>query len=106
MSLYNLPNATNGMDSVLIQLTEEVPVFIPALLTFIYFTIFIGGMVAQRKREGNEDIAMWMTVAGIITIVATLPLTLVSGVLNVTYLVVLSIVTILSGFWLLFKDRF
>jgi len=100
MSLYDLPNATTGMDDIMIQLASEVPSFSPLLLAFIFFTIMIGGMVSQRKRSGYDDMPMWSTIAGIGTIVIALPLTVVAGIINITHLIVLVVVTLLSMFWL------
>ncbi|KKL61884.1 hypothetical protein LCGC14_2190850 [marine sediment metagenome] len=104
MSLYNVPdldigNETAGMDTLLIEVMEEVPSFIPALLFFIFMTILLGGSVSQRKRTGSSDTPMWAVIAGISTLMVALPLTLSAGLVDMVTLSVLVVVTIASGFW-------
>ena len=55
MTLYDLPNMTGGVDDNLVQLVATVPIFIPALLFFIWCIIFMGGSSAQKRRNGYAD---------------------------------------------------
>jgi len=104
MPLYNLPNSTTGIDNIMVDVVREVPSFIPALLFFVFMTIFLSGSINQKKRTGSADTPMWATIAGLSTLMIALPLSLVSGMINVITLSVVVVVTIASGFWL-FMNR-
>jgi len=99
MSLYNLPNSTDGIDSIIVNTVTAVPSFIPMFLIFVYFVVLIGGITAQKKRTGSSDFPLWSTMASISTLIISLPLTLTVGIINVPTLAVVVIVTLLSGVW-------
>ena len=97
---YELPNITNGFDTALTGVATAVPSFIPMLLVFIYFVTLIGGAISQKKRTGVADMPLWSTIAGLMTLVIALPMSIVSGFLEPLYLIVIVVVTLMSGVWL------
>ena len=101
--LYNLPNSTT-LDGALVSSTNGISIFIPLLLFFFYCFVSFGGMIMQKKRTGEADAPMWLTLGGISTIMLSLPMTLIAGLINVETLSIAVAVTILSGVWL-FLDR-
>ncbi|GAF91165.1 unnamed protein product [marine sediment metagenome] len=106
MPIYNQPNFTAGIDDALIDVAREVGAFIPMTLFFIWFVIFLGGVVAQGKRKGSSDFPMWSAIASIGTLLVALPMTLTLGLIpaNVPIIAIILAVTIFSGVWL-FLDR-
>jgi len=104
MAIYDLPNATTGIDSMLLQVMGEVTIFIPMFLLFIFCVILIGGITKQKRRLGNADIPMWVTLASLGTLMVSMPLTLTTGLIEPEYLAILVVITIISGLWL-FLDR-
>mgnify|MGYP001460601752 CR=1 FL=1 len=104
MALYNQPNLTDGIDQALVDVAIAVPSFVPMFLIFIYATIFIGGAISQKRRTGFADIPMWATISAISTLMISLPMTIISGMLDIDVLALIVTITIASGVWL-FLDR-
>jgi len=103
LELYTLPNATQP-DEIITQIITQVPSFTPLLLAFIFFTIFIGGIVRQSMKIGTADYSMWAVIAAIGTLITTLIMTTATGFVNLSWLVVVVVVTIFCGLWF-FLDR-
>ena len=101
---FTPPNATDGLDSILVDVAGSVSGFIPMLLAFVWFTIMLGGYIKQKRRLGGADMPMWCTIASIGTLLIALPLTLTEGLIDLTVLSPVVVITILSGVWLFF-DR-
>lgn len=103
--LYNLPNATEGFDVMIGDSIASVPIFAPMLLLFVFCLVFISGSTSQKRRTGFADIPMWSTIASLSTLMIALAMSLVSGLISVTTLVVVVLLTILSGAWLLLGEN-
>ena len=103
--LYDLPNATTGLDDIAVQTVTAVNAFIPLLLVFIFFVVFLGGISRQKARTGTADYPMWSVVASLSTFMISLILTLYSGLINVGYLVVVTVITIFSAVWLFLSKQ-
>lgn len=99
MPLYNPPNQTTGIDTIFIDIMSEVPSFVPSFLFFIFMVVLLSGTISQRRRSGSADTPMWMTIAGISTLMVALPLTLTLGLIDVVTLSIVVVVTVVSGFW-------
>jgi len=48
--LYDVPNATEGIDNILVTTQASVHIFIPMVLFFIWGVIFMSGVLGQKKR--------------------------------------------------------
>jgi len=103
MALYDFPNATQP-DSILVQLQTEVPIFVPMFLAFIWFIIATGGITRSKAKTGTADYPMWCTLASLSTLMVALIMSVISGLINLTWLIVVVVITLLSGVWL-FLDR-
>ncbi len=99
MPLYNIPNGTSGIDVIFTGVMSEVPAFVPSLLFFVFMTVFLSGSISQRRRSGSSDTPMWMTIAGISTLMVALPLTLTAGLVDTITLSILVVITVMTGFW-------
>ena len=100
MSIYEMPNITDGFDNAVVGLATTVPPFTPMLLVFVFFTVLLGGITSQKRRNGFADIPMWAVISSMSTLLIALPMTMVDGIIDVTTLSIVVVVTILSGFWL------
>jgi len=105
MYLYNLPNATDGLDNIVIETIDAVPSLAPLLLVFMFFTVFIGGITQQKARTGTSDYAMWSVVASLATFILTLILSVTAGFIRLDWLVIVVGVTILCGVWFFLSQR-
>jgi len=110
MPLYDLPNSTVGLTDVAIQTiqagnTSGSPLgFTSLLLTFIFFTVFIGGIMRQKLRTATADYPMWAVVASLSTFLVALTMTLKAGLIGIDLLVIVTVITIFSSVWF-FMDR-
>jgi hypothetical protein len=104
MTLYNISNNTGGMDNILVDTMTSVGSFIPLLLVFTFFVVFLGGIGRQKARTGTADFPMWAVVASISTLLLSLIMTLVEGLIRLEWLSIIIVVTIFSGVWL-FLDK-
>lgn len=104
-NLYDMPNFSQGIDTGLVGLSSEVPIFFPMFLFFIWIVIFLGGANAQKRRTGSSDIPMWATLSSLSTLMITLGLTFTTGMINMLTLIIVVVVTIISGAWLFLDKR-
>ena len=102
--LYSLPNSTSGVDSIVVQTVSVVSIFIPLLLVFVFFVVFLGGIARQKARLGTADYPLWSVVASLSTFMVSLILTLYEGLIRLDWLVIVIVIAIFSGVWL-FLDR-
>jgi len=103
--LYDLPNATSGIDTIVVQIVNIVPSIIPLFLAFIYFTILLGGSSIQKARTGSSDFPMWSVIGSMVTLMVALIMSTITGIIQLDYLVIVVVVTIFSGVWLFLDKR-
>lgn len=103
-NIYTIPNISEGIDNAIVDTVQEVSIFTPMFLIFVWFTVFLGGYLSERRRTGGGNSAVWSTIASLSTLLITLPLTLTTGLIDLTTLVIVVVITIASGFWL-FMDK-
>lgn len=104
MALYDLPNSTTGLDSILVQTITAVPSFTPLLLAFVFFLIFLGGISRQKIKTGSADYSMWSVVASLGTFMIAIIMTMIEGIIRLDWFIVVVVITIFSGIWF-FLDR-
>ena len=110
MALYDIPNASGGIDNFMVDLVSEVvptgltTMFIPMFLFFVFGVVLIVGTTAQKRRSVTVDLPMWFMMASLSTFMVSLPLTLRGGLINSPTLSIVVAVTLMSGIWL-FLDR-
>jgi len=103
--LYNLPNSTSGIDSIVLQMTEGSFYWItPLMLFFTFLIVFIGGITRQKIRTGTADYSVWAILASIATLLPALLFSVTSGFIRLDWLVIVVSLNILSAIWF-FLDR-
>lgn len=104
--LYNLPNSTEGIDAIAIQLfASDSFYWLPALLLFfVFLVVFIGGITRQKIRTGSADYSAWAIIASMATLLPALLFSVTSGFISVDWLVIVVTLNILSAIWF-FLDR-
>lgn len=100
MAVYDTPNLTGGLDDVLVDVSQTLPVFVPMILVFVFGVVFIGGMISQKRRTGFVDTPMWFMIASVSTLFITLIMTLVEGLMNAPTLGIVVAINVLAGIWL------
>lgn len=102
--LYELPNATN-LDDILVQTETSVSGFIPFILAFVFFVVFLGGIIRQKNRTGTADYPAWAVVASISIFILALIMSIIEGLIHLDWLIIIVTITILSGVWLFLDKR-
>ena len=102
--LYELPNATSGIDSIVTQTITLFPAFVPIMLFFVFLVVFIGGISRQKIRTGTADYSAWAIIASMATLLPTLLFSVSSGYISLDWLVIVVALNILSAIWF-FLDR-
>jgi len=102
--LYDFPNTTLQADDIIVKTAQSEPSFVPLLLLFVFFVVFLGGIARQKLRIGTADYPMWAVVASLSTFIITLITSVIEGLIRLDWLAIVITVTIFSGIWL-FLDR-
>jgi hypothetical protein len=103
--LYELPNATGGIDAIMLQLTVgSFYWFVPLMLLFVWFVVFGGGTSRQRVRTGTADYPSWAVISSIATLIIALLFSVTAGYIRLDWLVIVVVLNIFSAMWL-FLDR-
>ena len=103
---YTLPNSTNlnttkGADEILIYVASQVPIFFPMFLFAFFMVILIGGYMATINREGRGRMAESFAVAGFLTAILSILLTLIEGLIPIWITVLCVTIAILGVIWYL-----
>jgi len=103
--LYELPNATEGIDSIVHQMTTgSFYWLVPMILFFTFLTVFIGGITRQRIKTGTADYSAWAIMGSIATLLLALLFSVSAGYIRLDWLVIVLTLNILSAVWF-FLDR-
>jgi len=105
MPIFAEPNFTgNGLDEAIAGVTQSVPVFTPMFLFFIFCVTFITGYKKQRETTGFADAPLWGTIAGVVTSMVALLMSLKQGLIQLEILIIPIVITLGFGVWL-FSSR-
>ncbi len=102
--LYNLPNATSGIDAVMIQTMGSFPWLGALILMFVYLVVFLGGITRQKNKIGTADYSAWAIIASIATLIPALLLSVNGGYIQLDWLIIVVGLNILSAIWF-FLDK-
>jgi len=103
--LYDLPNATSGMDAILIQTMAVSPALTPMLLLFVFFTVTLGGIVRQTIRTGSADYPLWAVIGSMSMFLIAMIMSITAGLIRLDWLVIVIVITIFSAVWLFLTRR-
>ena len=105
MPIFNEPNFTGeGLDEALAGVSQSVPIFTPMVLFFVFCIVFITGYKRQRETTGFADAPLWGTIAGVVTSMVALTMSLKSGLIQIEILLLVVTTTIGFAVWL-FSSR-
>jgi len=102
--LYNLPNSTEGIDSIAIQTFNVFPWMGSLILMFIFLVVFLGGITRQKLRIGTADYSAWAVIASISTLLPALLFSVTGGFIQLDWLIIVISINIMSATWF-FLDR-
>lgn len=102
MPTYTLPqysgvNFTQGADKLLIYVAQQVPFFVPLLLTSFFFIIALSGFMIQKKTEGKGDGIMWIAIGMFMTMILSFILFLIEGLITLEIMIAVLSLTIIAG---------
>jgi len=104
--LYTLPNATEGIDSIVNQMTigSDFYWIVPMFLFFTFLIVFIGGITRQRVKTGTADYSAWAIIASMATLLPALLFSVSAGYIRLDWLIIVVALNILSAVWF-FLDK-
>lgn len=102
--LYNLPNATSGVDAIAVETFALFPWMGALVLLFVYLTVFLGGITRQKIRMGTADYSVWSVIASLSILILALLFSVTAGFIQLDWLVIVVGINILSAIWF-FLDR-
>ena len=102
--LYEIPNATSGLDALVINTFDVFPFMGSLILLFVYLTVFLGGITRQTIRSGTADYSAWALIAGMATLLPALIFSINSGFIQLDWLIIVVALNILAAVWF-FLDR-
>lgn len=99
-------NTTEGLHILFVYVNDVVPIFIPGILFASFMIIVMSSFFLQKRDTGTGDLPASFLVAGFSTTVAALLMTLIPGLINTTYVIIVFSVTIIGALWTYFtRDR-
>jgi len=103
--LYELPNSTSGLDSIVLQMTSgSFGWIVPVMLFFVFILVFIGGITRQKIKTGSADYSGWAILASMATLLPALLFSVTAGFIRLDWLIIVVILNIGSAVWF-FLDR-
>lgn len=95
-------NMTNGFQTIFVYVNDvSGGIFINLLLFIIWFSVTVSIYFAQKKSTAQGDLPMALATGGFVTIIVTILLNLVPGLVHqLTYFIVFVAATF-SVFWFL-----
>ena len=104
--LYQLPNATSGLDAIMVQTLNIFPALTPLILLFVFLVVFLGGITRQKLRSGTSDYPAWAMVASLATLIPALLFSVQAGFIRLDWLVIVITLNILSSIWFFFDRKY
>ena len=98
MPTFSFPNGTTP-DEVLFNVSSSVPIFPIMILVFTWSLIFLRGAIKQNDRFGNNDMPFWAVLASLATVLLSLTMTVIPGLITLPILLIVMGVTTLSAIW-------
>ncbi|GAG75545.1 unnamed protein product, partial [marine sediment metagenome] len=74
-------NTSEGVQTLFAYVADVVPLFIPFLLISLFMIILLGSFFSQRRLSGRAHFAGSFAVAGYVTFIAAISLTLMENVI-------------------------
>jgi len=102
--LYELPNATSGLDAIVIDTFNVFPFMSSLILLFVYLTVFLGGITRQTIKSGTADYSAWALLAAMATLFPALIFSISGGFIQLDWLIIVVALNILGAIWF-FLDR-
>jgi len=103
--LYSLPNSTEGIDAIVLQMTSgSFYWLVPMILFFTFIVVFVGGITRQKVRTGTSDYSAWAILASMATLLPALLFSVTAGFIRLDWLVIVVVLNIASAIWF-FLDR-
>lgn len=103
--LYDLPNATGGIDSIMVQTMNTMPKLGALILMFVFLVVLLGGITRQRARTGTADYSAWAIIASLATLLPALFMSVSAGFIQLDWLIVVVALNILSAIWFFFDRK-
>ena len=93
-------NMTEGIPSVFRLAAETVPGLFPMFLSMVFLAICLGTYFTQNRLYGKGDFPVSFSVAGFVTSILALLLSLITGVIPTFVIVICMSLTVVGVIWI------
>lgn len=100
---YSMPGNLTSVEEFIVYESSQIDILMPMILTFVFFTIAVSGHYSQERRVGRSNIAMWFSVAGLVTSTGAIILFLYPGIVNLTTVIISVVISFVCALWALFS---
>jgi len=104
--LYDLPNATSGLDAIMIQTLNIFPALTPMILLFVFLVVFLGGITRQKIKGNTADYSAWAMVGSLATLIPALLFSVQAGFIRLDWLAIVVALNLLSAIWFFFERKY
>ncbi len=98
-------NNTQGLAGVFVYATTVVPAFTPLLLFTFFVILMFGSYIVPKNLTGKGDFAASFAVAGYVTTILALLMSLVDNLINIQTIIAFIVVAVLGTTWLYFSRK-
>jgi len=99
-------NTSEGLQNLIIHanvITEGL--FVRMLLFSVFMIIWLGGYFASLRISGRANLSSGFAVAGYVTLLVTMALSIVNGMVDITSMVIVASVCFIGTLWFLFDNK-
>ncbi len=98
-------NNTQGLAGVFVYAATIVPAFTPLMLIAFFLVVAFGSYIIPKNLTGKGDFAASFAVAGYVTTIVAILMSLIDNLINRETLMAFIIVAVLGTTWLYFSRK-
>jgi uncharacterized membrane protein YiaA len=94
-----------GLDQMFVYASNTVPIFTPLLLVSFFLVALFGSFFSSKRLSGDGDFAASFAVAGFLTFLVSVVMSLIPGLISTRIVVICLLVLIVGVLILFFSER-
>lgn len=87
----------SSLSKLFVVISTNVPIFIPLMLTALFFIVFLANMYAQERTKGYSNKVTCFATAGFLTAVVSIMLSLVPNLVNPFVVIVCIVIAVIGA---------
>jgi hypothetical protein len=82
-----------GIDGIFVYLAQNDPIFVPAMLIFIWLVVTLIIYFGSRRWQGNSDFFVASAAGGFFAFILAVMLTLTTGIIGLSSIIIMLAIT-------------